>query len=603
MRVRILVAAAGLLAFGAVPARADVQPVDPDLIPEARKVLEYLHSVYGRKVLSGMSSYGGWKPVYEVSGLAPAVYGCDAFGWNKPKWGESYSRVLQGAVDSIRSWWEDRGGIPTMQFHWGKPGDPQGSAWVGGGKGTGPVDVGRTVTPGTAEHAAAMDDLKRTADYLDQLAKARVPVLWRPFHEIDGGWFWWTDRQKPENTAALWRMMFDYFVRERKLHNLIWVYSTGLAVAPLKPGVSLADEVAQRKRYYPGDSCVDFVGIDIYTNKGWGYGEPEEDTFRKAYELMKQVAPGKMVGLTECAAIPDPDRLAKDGPGWLYALPWFTFGRYNSPEWIRKTFSHEHVLTLDELPALGAHNIAPDVRLLSPADGAEIAGDPVEVRAVARDRSGDLKGVEFFLLPAPWKNWFLKDDKEAKEALDQATRLGEGRLSPDGTCAFAWSNPPAGLHNLVAVARDRGGKSTLSNVARVRAGVRNLARGGRAQASSDAEGAAKAVDGDLFSSWNGGKEGEPWLAVDLGSEQTVGAVSVSWWKAYARSFQVQVSADGAQWKDVHRVDKKTNWHGDTDVLRFAPVPARHVRLLCTRRGTDWGGYTVYEVGVYASLPE
>ena len=49
-----------------------------------------------------------------------------------------------------------------------------------------------------------------------------------PLHEIDGGWFWWTDKKKPENTAALWRLMYDHFTRTRKLDNLIWVYSAGV---------------------------------------------------------------------------------------------------------------------------------------------------------------------------------------------------------------------------------------------------------------------------------------------------------------------------------------------------------------------------------------
>jgi beta-mannanase len=83
-----------------------------------------------------------------------------------------------------------------------------------------------------------MRDLKGHADYLEQLAKARVPVLWRPLHEIEGGWFWWTDSEKPENTAALWRFMFDYFTKERKLHNLIWVYAAALRCGKGQEGVT-----------------------------------------------------------------------------------------------------------------------------------------------------------------------------------------------------------------------------------------------------------------------------------------------------------------------------------------------------------------------------
>jgi mannan endo-1,4-beta-mannosidase len=72
------------------------------------------------------------------------------------------------------------GGIVTLHYHWMKPGNPEGSAWVGGGRGTGSVDLAKAVTPRMEEHRAVMADLSVTADYLKQLADARVPVLWRP---------------------------------------------------------------------------------------------------------------------------------------------------------------------------------------------------------------------------------------------------------------------------------------------------------------------------------------------------------------------------------------------------------------------------------------
>lgn len=56
------------------PNRIALQPVDSHLIPEARKVLNYLESVYGKKTLSGMASYGGWRTVFGICGRAPAIY-------------------------------------------------------------------------------------------------------------------------------------------------------------------------------------------------------------------------------------------------------------------------------------------------------------------------------------------------------------------------------------------------------------------------------------------------------------------------------------------------------------------------------------------------
>lgn len=583
----------------AVPVLA-ADPADPDLIPEARRVLDYLESIYGKKTLGGMSSYGGWRPVYEMTGRAPAIHGVDAFGWNKPKWGDSFRKVTRRAVDRTRTWWQTKGGIPQMQWHWGKPGDPRGSAWVRGrgGKGTGPVDVGATVTPGTPEHRAAMEDLEKTADYLAPLAEARVPVLWRPLHEIDGGWFWWTDKTEPEHTAALWRMIFDYFVKERKLHNLIWVYSAALRAGGLEKDASREAEIAFRRRYYPGPAYVDLAGIDIYPNSAAGWGPPTEDTYPRAFALMAEVCPGKRLALCEGAAIPHPDLLAAKGPPWLYSLPWFVGGA-NPPAWIRKTFTHEHIVTLDELPALVGHNVGPDVRIEAPADGAALHAGTVRVGVRAADRDGNLASVALRVLAGPWKNWALRDETDLAEALETAPAVGEARPGADAACTIAWPAPEAGFYSLVAVATDAEGARTLSNVARVTVGMTDLARGRPATASAKTDEAAQAVDGDLFTAWSGPKEGEPWIAVDSGAPAPVAAVAVTWWKAYAKAYRVEVSADSKTWHGVATVSAKRDRHGDTDLLRFAPREARHVRLVCFERGAPWGGYAVRDLRVYA----
>jgi mannan endo-1,4-beta-mannosidase len=238
-----------------------------------------------------------------------------------------------------------------MQLHWIHPSNPNGSAWRGkhGRKeASGPFDFSAALTPGTETHKELMRDLKGHADYLQQLADARVPVLWRPLHEIDGGWFWWTDGEHPENTAALWRTMFDYFVKERKLNNLIWVYNAGLK--PPK-GRDVA-QIEMRKRFYPGDAYVDISGIDIYPNSWYGWKDYREDTYAKAYRIMKQVSPNKIMALAEGAGIPNPDMLAKDGPPWVYCLAWWGPGNKHSEQWIKRTYNHEFVITRDELPEL-----------------------------------------------------------------------------------------------------------------------------------------------------------------------------------------------------------------------------------------------------------
>ena len=587
-----------------------IEPANANVTPEARKVLEYLESLQGKKMLSGVSGSQDAQPqaVLHMTGREPAIKGGDMAGFHR-KWDATYRRVMQQTVDESIRWWREKGGIVALQYHWMKPGDPEGSAWVAPPRGTGRLDLAKAVAPGTDEHQAVMADLKVTADYLQQLADARVPVLWRPLHEIDGGWFWWTDAETPENTAALWRLMFDYFVNERKLHNLIWVYNAAHVSHTRKPAAAtFEEEIAHRRRYYPGAKYVDLASIDSYANPKLGWGTPAQDARRRAYELMLQVAPGKPLAIAEDDALCNPDMFQREGPAWLYCSAWWTGGKSNPVDWMRRTFEHEAYVTLDELPLLVDGNVMPNVRIAEPADGAALSGPNVLLAGLASDRNVNLRSVTVYALSGPWRNWFLRSDAAVLAAFSESMRLGEARLTPGGRWTFTWENAPAGFHNVVAVARDAEGLVACSNVIRVTVGMENLARVGKATASSTSkhgEPAEAAIDGDPNSMWwsNNAQADPQWLMVDLGAERTVGGVSVAWWKAYAKNYTVEVSTDGTSWREAARVEGRSNWLGDMDVLRFEPVKARFVRLHCTERAVAWQAYTVFEFGVYELIPK
>jgi mannan endo-1,4-beta-mannosidase len=345
MRQLLIISLAGLT----LTVAQAVEPVDKDLIPEARHVLDYLTSQYGKKTIAALNGLKNVEGIKQTSGKEPAIVGFDLSGWNSPAWGNTYRPVVENTIEGAKAWWA-KGGIVTMQCHWIHPANPEGSAWRGEhGKKTAspPFDFANAFKPGSKTNQELMYDLKNHADYLEQLAKARIPVLWRPLHEIEGGWFWWTDQERPENTAELWRFMFDYFTKERKLHNLIWVYASAVRCGKGKEGVT---NVEIRKRFYPGANYVAIVGIDVYPSESVGIGKPQNDTYATSFNVMKQVAPGKMIALCECDAIPNPDKLAQDGPPWLYALPWWGVGQKHTAEWVKTTFGHEHFVTFDQLP-------------------------------------------------------------------------------------------------------------------------------------------------------------------------------------------------------------------------------------------------------------
>jgi mannan endo-1,4-beta-mannosidase len=96
-----------------------------------------------------------------------------------------------------------------------------------------------------------MHELDRIADGLQQLQTNGVVVLWRPFHEMNGDWFWW-DGKDPETFIKLWHQMFDYFTKTKGLNNLLWVYSPNHGTNTVV--------------YYPGDRYVDLAGLDAYTD-------------------------------------------------------------------------------------------------------------------------------------------------------------------------------------------------------------------------------------------------------------------------------------------------------------------------------------------------
>jgi hypothetical protein len=226
----------------------------------------------------------------------------------------------------------------------------------------------------------------------------------------------------------------------------------------------------------------------------------------------------------------------------------------------------------------------------------------------ATDRNTNLQKVTIHALPAPWRNWFLRGDADVINAFPDSTSLGQARLAPDGRWTFAWQNAPAGVYNIVALAQDADGLTACSNVVRVTVGIENLARGKTVTASSTSkhgEPAAAAVDGDPNTMWWSDKD-QPdpqWLCVDLGDEKTVGGVSVTWWKAYPKDCAVEASVDGETWRAVAKTENRRNYHGDMDVFRFEPVRARYLRLSCSNPAVTWQAYTVFEFGVYETIPE
>ncbi len=221
------------------------------------------------------------------SGQYPSIIGMDlaCYGIQLMTTSSAYrTDFIKALVDYCRA-----GGIITASSHFQ---NPTGN-WTDFGlcRGSfGEADIWEELLrEGSALNAQFKKELDVDADFLRELGNNDIPILWRPFHEMNGGWFWWCIRQNDgkyvvpaKNFTDLWKYVYNYYENEMGLTNLIWVYS------PNNDTGSLIDVDYS----YPGDEYVDMTGLDWYSN-----GEYEIGHSKGAYK--KMMAHGMPTAITE----------------------------------------------------------------------------------------------------------------------------------------------------------------------------------------------------------------------------------------------------------------------------------------------------------------
>ncbi len=289
---------------------------NPRASKEAVALFDYLLDVSGKKILSGqMSSSWGINEInyiQEVTGKQPAINGFDFINDI-----DNLSEV-KGALD----WWNS-GGISTIMWHMGAPGLGKGyeSSKM-------KIDINRCFEKGTNEYEVFWSELKEKADLLAELQAAGVPILWRPFHELNGHWFWWS-KEGPEQFKKLWVTMYNYFTETRKLNNLIWV---------------LCYTEDSDLNWHPGEKYVDIAGADIYR-----VGDsPQKEMYK---DVKSAVSSGVPVAYHECGTPPNPDACIREGAMWSWWMQWHTDHLTETDKaYLKEVYWHDIIITKDELP-------------------------------------------------------------------------------------------------------------------------------------------------------------------------------------------------------------------------------------------------------------
>ncbi len=324
------------------------KPVTPHASPEATALLQLLYDISGKYTLTGQHNFPNTKSrnsefAARYVGKTPVIFGSD-MGHAKAGDSDSYLARPDIVQEAIRQ--HRLGAIVALCWHAVPPtadepitfrqlpgSDPRMLKSVQGKL----LDeqFRDVLTPGTPLYNHWCEQVDTIAVYLKQLQDAHVPVLWRPYHEMNGDWFWWGGRTGRYSTIALYKQLFDRFVNFHHLNNLIWVWSMDRPSTPERAHAN----------FFPGADYVDVLALDVY---GSDFAQPY-------YDSIASLSQGKPMALAEVGSPPSPDILRQQ-PRWAYYMTWAAMVRNTSKGDYAALMKDPRVLSLED-PAYWAATV------------------------------------------------------------------------------------------------------------------------------------------------------------------------------------------------------------------------------------------------------
>ncbi len=317
---------------------------------KTQNTYQYLKAIYGKRTLAGQCTN------YGTNNETDAIFG----GTGK----HAAVRTFDFIYDSMSCWqveppaddvdlaiqWSNDGGIVVYDWHWNAP-YYQSSFYADKTDFTlanavtdmdiatlSLTELEQLYNEGkiTIETYKIMQDIDNISSLMQRMEDENVTVLWRPLHEASGGWFWWGS-SGADAYKWLWKLMYHRMTDYHELDNLIWVWN------------------AQSADWYVGDEYCDIAAIDIY-NPAYDYS-----TSPARFADMSTWTGGKMVTMSECATVTDPDLIVRDNAYWLWFAVWnwdymvvgntsYLSEKYTTNDMLNKVYNSEVIITRDELP-------------------------------------------------------------------------------------------------------------------------------------------------------------------------------------------------------------------------------------------------------------
>lgn len=238
-----------------------IKLVDEKATYETKALFYNLKELSGKGILFGQQDATlmgvGWKgdadrsDIKSVTGEHPAVYGWDFWEIVRTYLGYANTNAqdpLMIKKATIAAY--DRGGVNTFCWHM--------QNFVTGKDFYDTTASVKAILPGGEKHEIYKRSLNIIADYVKDLKGSdgkQIPVIFRPFHEHTGGWFWWG---KGHTTKAdfiqLWQFTVKYLRDTKEVRTLLFAYSPD----------RVEKDFAEYLDWYPGDEYVDILGMDNY---------------------------------------------------------------------------------------------------------------------------------------------------------------------------------------------------------------------------------------------------------------------------------------------------------------------------------------------------
>ncbi len=311
-----------------------MEPVNKNATKEARELLEFLYDTAGKKLISGQHTQTipmeEADYIYEVTGKRPKLQGFELLGYSPnvnrlDATEECLTEVDEnlGTVETAIKWAKETNGIVSYCFHWFSPIGGRDKSFYAINT---DFDARKVLEEGSEEEKKFYSDLDVIAKELLKFKEENIPILWRPFHEADGKWFWW-GAKGDETGKQLYIKMFRYYTEVYHMDHLIWVWNS-----PVPEG-------------YPGDEYVDVISVDVYLEPG------TKTDYAKEYENLRKITKtDKVAALGEVGILPDMDLWEKSKVPWAYFMTWskeFCIGeKHNKKEDFQKTYQSENLITL-----------------------------------------------------------------------------------------------------------------------------------------------------------------------------------------------------------------------------------------------------------------